>query len=287
MNSTTQSKEIVLLRKDARHLDARKAVAERKMRLPPHPLLDAYVQTNIVHGLWADELLAHPVKDGVFQSGKDVVDALTGMILPASYMPKKAVGRKDVGLFIVPEDVREERGKVIVHAQSVIVLEGITQVSDQWVPGKPDVVTKIPLVVSEEEFKRLPEEERRWLYRIAGEGVRPLVRGHYYGDCDAWIRYDKRYVYAGFGQDVAFGVAGLPAIEGGAPQKLSPLDEAMQRATQRALVDIGAIEHVRGLEYIQELVGKADATVQELSATVLPEKLAPIRELLESLRAKE
>ncbi|HNT60456.1 MAG TPA: hypothetical protein PKJ97_00580, partial [Candidatus Bilamarchaeaceae archaeon] len=116
-----------------------------------------------------------PEKNGVFQGGKDVKDALTGMILPASHVPKEAVGRKGVGLFVVPEDVGEENGKVIVHAQSVIVLDGITQVSDKWVPGKPHDIARIPLVVSAEKFGRLPEDEKRWLYRIAGEGVRPLV----------------------------------------------------------------------------------------------------------------
>lgn len=216
MNSNTQAREIVQLGKNARYLEARKAVAERKMRLPPHPPLDSYVQRNRVYGLWADELLAHPAKDGVFQSGKDVVDALTGMILPASYVPKEAVGRNGVGLFVVPEDVREEHGKVIVHAQSVIVLDGMIQKSDTWVAGKPHDITRIPLVISPEEFERLPEEEKRWLYRIAGEGVRPLVRRSDYD----WYGYDRRDVFAYYGADFVFGVAGVAATEGGAPQKL-------------------------------------------------------------------
>lgn len=200
----TQTREIVQLGTDARYLDARKAVAKKGMRLPPHPLLDAYVRRNRVYGFWADELLAHPEKGSVFQSGKDVKDALTGMILPASYVPKEAVGREGVGLYIVPENVGEEKGKVIVHAQSVIVLDGITQVSDKWAPGKPHEITRIPLVVSPEEFERLPEGEKRWLYRIAGEGVRPL-------GCDyGWDWNGRRVVDAGYGLDGAFGVAGVP-----------------------------------------------------------------------------
>lgn len=212
MNSKTQTREIAQLGMDARYLEARKAVAERKMRLPPHPMLDAYVQRNRVYGFWADELFAHPEKNGVLQQGKDVKDSLTGWILPASYVPKEAVGRKGVGLFVVPENVGDEKGKVIVHAKSVMVLDGVTQVSDKYVPGKPHEITRIPLVVSPEEFERLPEDEKRWLLRIAGEGVRPLVRGD---DVD-WDRSAGRDVCANCGADVAFGVAGVLASEAGA-----------------------------------------------------------------------
>lgn len=278
MNSTNQTREIVQLGKDARYLDARKAVAERKMRLPPHPLLDAYVQRNRVYGFWADELLAHPVKDGVFQSGKDVVDALTGMILPASYVPKEAVGRKGVALVVVPEDVREERGKVIAHAQSVIVLDGLTQESDKWVPGKPHEITRIPLVVSAEEFERLPEEEKRWLYRIAGEGVRPLVRGYYSNN---WLRVVRRNVYAYCGADCAFGVAGVAATEGGAPEK-APQKLQVERAPENKGVVIAAT-----VEQVKELIENGRASLEELSRMVLPERLEPLRRLVEALQIKE
>jgi hypothetical protein len=165
------------------------------------------------YSYWADELLAHPEKDGVFQSGRDVKDALTGMILPASYVPKEAIGRKGIGLFVVPEDVRREHDKVIVHAQSIVVLDDITQTSGEWVPGKPHEITRIPLVVSAEEFERLPGEEKRWLWRITGEGVRPLVRADSYG----FYGGDWRYVSAGFGFDTSNDVAKVAASEAGVP----------------------------------------------------------------------
>ena len=272
MNSNTQTREIVQLGMDACYLDARKAVAERKMRLPPHPLLDAYVQKNGVYVFWADELLVHPEKGGVFQSGKDVQDSLTGWILPASYMPKEAVGRKEVGLYVVPEDVGEERGKVIVHAQSVIVLDGITQVSDKWVAGKPHDITRIPLVVSSEEFERLPEEEKRWLYRIAGEGVRPLVRG--------W--YDMRDVNAGCGPDVAFGVAGVLATEGGAPeQALQKLQVETAPEDRGVLIKGASVEQVKAL--LADARGQIDAVLQ----TVKGDKLGAVVKLLDALQIKE
>jgi len=204
------TREIVRLGTDAPYLIARRQVAEKKMRLPPHPLLDAYVQRNAVGGHWADELLAHPEKNGVFQSGRDVKDSRTGWILPASYVPSEALGRKSVGLFVVPEDVREESGNVIVHARSIVVLDGMIQESG-WVPGKPHELTRIPLVVSPEEFACLPEEDKRWLYRIVGEGVQPIVRGDF--DYVGWdSSYVRRYVntYSGAGgADVAFQVAGV------------------------------------------------------------------------------
>jgi len=191
----------------ADYLGARKVAAGRKMKLPPHPLLDAYVQQNRVYGFWADELLAHPEKNGVFQGGKDVKDALTGMVLPASYVPKEALGRKGVGLFVVPEDVMEEGSNVIVHAQSVMVLDGLAQESGKCVPGKPHEITRVPILASAEDFKRLPEEEKRWLYRIAGEGVRPLVLGNDYY-CDG---HDRRKVYSDSSPGHTFWVAGVQA----------------------------------------------------------------------------
>ena len=278
MNSNTQTREIVQLGMDACYLDARKAVAERKMRLPPHPLLDAYVQKNGVYGFWADELLVHPEKGGVFQSGKDVQDSLTGWILPASYMPKEAVGRKEVGLYVVPEDVGEERGKVIVHAQSVIVLDGITQVSDKWVAGKPHDITRIPLVVSSEEFERLPEEEKRWLYRIAGEGVRPLVRGA----VNDWYGNNMGCVYADFGPGIAFGVAGVLATEGGAPeQALQKLQVETAPEDRGVLIKGASVEQVKAL--LADARGQIDAVLQ----TVNGDKLGAVVKLLDALQIKE
>jgi len=194
--------KIVELGINVPYLQARKMVAKRGMKLPSYPLIDAYARRPRGYDLWADELLAHPPLDWVFQSGKDVKDSITGWILPASYVPKEALGRWGVGLFIVPEDVREEGGKVIVHAQSVVVLNGMIQISDTLVAGKPHEITRIPLIVSLEEFERLPEDEKRWLYRIAGEGVRPLVRG-------GWGRFDWRNVEAGYGSDFLSGVAAV------------------------------------------------------------------------------
>ena len=215
MNSKTHIREIVQFGMDARYLQARKEVATKGMRLPPHPLLDRYVIRNRVRdGLLADELLAHPEKDCVFQKGRDVRDSLSGWIIPARYVPEEALGRQGVGLFVVPKEV-EENGKVVIHPKSVIVLDGMIQVSDEWVPGKPHEITRIPLVISPEEFERLPYDEKRWFYRIAGEGVRLLVRGDY----NSWIRSGRRYVDASCGPDIAFGVAGVLATEGGAPKK--------------------------------------------------------------------
>ncbi|MEW5996044.1 MAG: hypothetical protein AB1657_00405 [Candidatus Micrarchaeota archaeon] len=291
MNSTTQTREIVQLGMDARYLDARRAVAERKMRLPPHPMLDAYVQRNRVCGFWADELLARPEKGRVFQSGKDVKDALTGMILPASYVPKEAVGREGVGLFVVPEDVREERGKVIVHAQSVIVLDGLTQESDKWVPGKPHEITRIPLVVSAEEFERLPEEEKRWLYRIAGEGVRPLARG----DVNDWYRGVRRYVYADCGFDYVFGVAGVAASDAHAESGMAPIVRGAEQSGAGApkkappKLQVEAAPEDKGIlikgvpaEQFGQMLADAKAELAKLALTVRDESVQALSRLSKS-----
>jgi hypothetical protein len=201
---------------NARYLDARKAVAEKGMKLPPYPLLDRYKMERAgIANLVADELLAHPEKDGVFRKGWDIKDSITALTIPASDVPPEAFGRKGAGLFVVPLDgpdgVREENHGVVVHKKSIIVFDRMIQESDKWVPGKPHEITRIPLVVSWEEFDRLPEDERRWLYRIAGEGVRPLIRVF-----KGWGIKDKQSVKAFYKLDRAFAIAGV-ANEAGAP----------------------------------------------------------------------
>ena len=191
--SQVQKKMVVLYSESdgKSYLEARRATKKRG-GLPSNVLHDDYlVRTDRwreIKGLrfaWAREVLVYPDMGEKFKKGKDVVDSYEDergrkWILPASYIPEEAIGREKVGLFVDPEDVKEERGKVVVHPKpnSVVVLHPFIQ--EAGMGGRVDENTRIPLKVKRKVFENLPEEERRWLLRRYCVGVRPLVRD--YGD---------------------------------------------------------------------------------------------------------
>ena len=97
------------------------------------------------------------------------MDSESTCVLPAKYIPEEAVGREKVGLFIDPEDVTEETGKIIVHsAIAAVVLHPFIQKSKEG--GRVDEATRIPLAIRQSGYNG------RRLYRTEGIGVRPLVR---------------------------------------------------------------------------------------------------------------
>ncbi|MEW6528691.1 MAG: hypothetical protein AB1391_02265 [Candidatus Micrarchaeota archaeon] len=78
---------------------------------------------------------------------------------------------------------------------SVVVLNNLIQ-NDMQI-GKVDEKTRIPVETSE----NIRKDEQRWLCRIDGAGVRPMVRY-------ANNFYERRYVYANYGgHNNVFGVA--------------------------------------------------------------------------------
>lgn len=216
------AQDVVLFGLNATLPEARKMVAGRGMKLPPYPLLDQYVTRTGIQGLLANEFLVHPEKDGVFQKGRDIRDSILAfnpafrdstlvLTIRASDVPYEALGRRGIGMLVEPLDgsdgVMEENDGVVVHAKSIIVFEGMIQTPDAWVPGKPHETTRVPVAVSPEEFEQLPEEEKRWLRRIAGEGIRPLVRGRYMN----WSRDHTRDALAYYSPGCSLlKVAGVP-----------------------------------------------------------------------------
>ena len=204
-------------------LKAREAVSDRG-GLPSHVLHDDILvklwpvlsepekaKLRNYYAAWAKEVLVYPEKGGQFQKGKDVVDAHKDdsgrkWVFPASGMPEEAVGRAKVGLFVDPETVEVTANRVVVLAspKNVIVLSSFIQTNAQM--GQVDERTRVPLEVAE----WFTDDQKRWLYRIGGSGVRPLVR-------DVEGVGGRRGVYACYGHGKAFGVAYVD-LEATAPQ---------------------------------------------------------------------
>ena len=193
-------------------LDARLALDKEGKRMPANADYDnvlvgseAWQSIKEVFPAWTDSVLVYPAKNGKFKAGRDVVDAFKDdagneWVFSTASIPKEAIGRKGVGIHIDHPAIEVRRKTVILSAgpeSTVTVLEDFIQENGK--AGKVDEKTRVPLADSN--VDDLPAEQVRWLYRIDGAGVRPLVRGFY-----GYVR-GRRVVGAFYRQDSRFWVA--------------------------------------------------------------------------------
>jgi hypothetical protein len=174
----------------ADYLSARRLAGKKGMRLPSNVLHDEYlVNPERLKGVaqiypaWARELLVYPERDGKFALGKDIVDSETGWCLPVVYLTNPHivdtdVFRESIGLFVEPADIVIEGDRTIVHPASIVVLHPFIQENGAW--GPPDKNTRIPLSYEIDDNGG----SKRWLKRIEGVGVRPIVRA---GEAHNWM----------------------------------------------------------------------------------------------------
>lgn len=194
------------------YLEARRLAAEKGGVLPSNVTHDECLisgEWKRIEGLycaWAREILVYPKERGFFQAGRDVVDSETGWILPGSYIDSVTRARaRWLGLLVNPEYVEEDGNRVIIHPKEFAVIHGLIQ--DSGAMGKIEIEGAygsgyIPIRASPEELAHLKEDMKRQFFRIAGVGVRPLVRGDHGWGGNVW-----QYVVAGFSPYTAFGVA--------------------------------------------------------------------------------
>ncbi len=140
---------------------------------------------------WTGNVLAYTAIGEPFRSGIDVVDKNGTFVLPASSVPAHAVGIPNVGLFIYPENVIENTGRVIIEAtpKNIVVLTNFITEVDGW--GRADRSTAVPV---RDDEGLVEAGEKRLLSRISGQGVRPIARAV----CS--FSTDKFTVHAGFEQ---------------------------------------------------------------------------------------
>lgn len=212
---------LVVLDQKLNYIDAWNAATAQNKRLVSHTLHDDYlVMSDLwktiqdVYPAWCREWLVYPEKDGVFELGKDVVDTLVlnnekwRVIFPASRIPPQALSTKGVGLFVDPIHVEADANKkqLFLHAnpspvlQSIIILNNFLQ-ENGW--GQADANTRIPLSVPKDVLNTLADNQKRYLWRVSGNGVRPLAR--YYNNIG-----NDRYVGAIDGICRVLGVCLIP-----------------------------------------------------------------------------
>jgi hypothetical protein len=263
----TQREIIEYTGKDMGYLDGRELV-KNKGGLPSHLLhdntlvrFDGWKSLNRkkYYGAWVREINVYPEKDGRFKKGMDVVDAVAdskGRIwkLPGSAIPKEAFEVEKPSLFVDPgiesERIRiTETEVVIADPVSVTLITPSIQVNAQV--GKVDEATRMPLYVDDALREQLTDEEKRWLYRIDGTGVRPLVRDYLavYGN--------RRYVLAYCGQDYGYGV-GWVSLSQAEPEQADAKKSpswliALQRDADAAQQSVSRLEGVVNGDHLVSL----------------------------------
>jgi hypothetical protein len=211
----------------------------------------------------ASTVLVHPKENGTFSKDKDINDPYTyqgkHMVFLGKNIPKEAIGKKGISLVIEPdiEKIEQTDTAIIIPPKSILILKNSLQESG-W--GKVDQKTKVPVAVPQKELDKLPEDQKRYLWRNSTEGVRPLVRG--YGD------YHGRYVYADVRFDGGFGVGFVKPSSG-----LAKLKVSIREKKGIELIGIDA-------EDLNDLVLEARNELEELSKVVKSESTNSITKLL-------
>ncbi|MEW6035271.1 MAG: hypothetical protein AB1529_01545 [Candidatus Micrarchaeota archaeon] len=196
----------------APYLGARQLAEERGKKLPPNPLLDDYLVGSErwkgipdAFPLWADELLAYPAVGRAFRRGLDIVDDGTGWSLPWSeaikHVAADLLAAPGAGLFIIPGAFDLSGTAPAVIPQSIILLPSIVPFSGGC--GLPEKKTRMPLPFPPATNPAaIPEDGIRFLLRIRGAGVRPIMRV-----ADMPSITGRRGIYADINPDAPMGVA--------------------------------------------------------------------------------
>lgn len=257
-------------------LDARELVRTQG-GLPPNVLHDRYLvetkewkQIRDLYPAWAREILVYPEKNGAFKKGNDVIDPCEDekgrvWVFPAACMPEAAIGQKGVGLFIDPLSVEISDKRVVVLAEVKYVAILTPFIQNDGEVGKADKSTGMPLYVAGNDRQYLTDAQKRWLWRIDGIGVRPLVR--------VWsgVWSDGRNVYANGRRGLAFGVAGVSLAQA----ELEPL-EITQAPEDKGLLVRGATP-----QEFNAVLGEVSKSVEDLET-----KLESVKKLLRTLEIK-
>jgi hypothetical protein len=135
LSRNPHSLDLVFTGQEMTWLEARR-FTEAQGGLPPHILLDYAINgTHLNHprrgfSVWAKELLVY-LNPGQRFTGSDIVDSssrvyqaidMRSWIIPAKYVPIQAQIEQAAGLFVIPGEIQERPGEVIIIPAKVIVL---------------------------------------------------------------------------------------------------------------------------------------------------------------------
>jgi hypothetical protein len=167
-------------------------------------------------------------------------------------VPEKYRGLKDTALIMQGPDFRVEKGTGIFKGEVTEVVEDFPSAAGWY---NTDPATGMP----QGKTVSSSESAARRLWRVNGAYVGAVVRGF------DWYVEDRRDVYAVCRPGCAFGVAQFEQAE----------HEPVLAQAPKPLSDL-----LRNAE-------DADAALEELSKTVPPERLAPLRRLVRAVRESQ
>ena len=177
LRTATQKQVITYTGKDMGYLDAREFV-RNKGGLPSNVLHDdilvrsedwRQLRTQNYYGAWAREIYVYPEKNGRFEIGKNVVNAVVDnmgrqWVFPASLMPKEVFDMEKASLFVDPGndpksiEINDKR-VAIAGPVSITIINPSIQVNGQV--GKVDEATRMPLYVDGALRSQLTDADKR------------------------------------------------------------------------------------------------------------------------------
>jgi hypothetical protein len=192
---------------DLSYVEAFKAT---KGRLPSHVLQDdvliedgeecRVLRNAHYYWAWCREIIAYPDRGGAFAKGRDVIDGSRDdkgrqWILPAKYVPKETLLVQGIALFIDPKEIKVTETAVTIIPKTVTIVRSFPQ-QDGW--NGLDPVTRVPVKVDDVDV--LEDNQKRYLFRTSGIGVRPLSRGYdLFGSGRRYVIANYRYSRLGVG----------------------------------------------------------------------------------------
>jgi len=165
----------------AGYLEAHRELHGRGLDFPSHRFVDKCLmegprkhtgpESEIM--VRARELFAYPERRGVFGRW-DIIDPKKSWLIPQSEVPPEAFGERFVGLYIVPKELEEIRGIVVVHPELVVVRHGVKPNILGGYLGVVDDSTKIPNKLASR--KGVGNEMMRSLRTMNCGGIFSIVR---------------------------------------------------------------------------------------------------------------
>ena len=177
---------------------------EKNGGLPSNLVQDEYLVTTEnykklpkeYYPAWAREVSVY-LKPGEKFKKEDIIDQEKdekgrNWVLPEKYIPKDAIGKENIQLFIDPQTVEVTKDKVIIHPKTTKVLT--IPEKDGWYDY--DEQTRMPI-----NKKPRSDQQKRYLFRRSTTSIRPLAR---YDDFVSVV--DRRFVDANGRRDYMLGV---------------------------------------------------------------------------------
>ncbi|MCX6777602.1 MAG: hypothetical protein NT157_01835 [Candidatus Micrarchaeota archaeon] len=150
-----------------------------------HALLDELILNRRVFGIFfAKEAIFTNPPGTTLRPGDTLTDFHNRQIVPPDFLreldeKERSLGRgaifgkEKIGLFVEPAEINDSGQPRVIRPASITTITNIEIAGG----GRADEATKMPVEVSKDVFRALPEHQKRWFLAGAG-GLQFISRGH-------------------------------------------------------------------------------------------------------------